>query len=178
MKTTGWRLAIAALAMICVADVGAAGEIIVRPSHYRGWKTLEMSNRLVQLQVAPQIGGRVIQFALGNYEYFFVNPELSGKEPPPSGLGSAGEWLNYGGEKLWPAPQGWDNAQQWPGPPAAVLDGSPHEGQIKSAADGRRVIRLQSPKDPRTGIQFSRTLEIHEGSTCVNFAAEMLNIDT
>jgi hypothetical protein len=178
MKTTGWRLAIAALAMICVADVGAAGEIIVRPSHYRGWKTLEMSNRLVQLQVAPQIGGRVIQFALGNYEYFFVNPELSGKEPPPSGLGSAGEWLNYGGEKLWPAPQGWDNAQQWPGPPDAVLDGSPHEGQIKSAADGRRVIRLQSPKDPRTGIQFSRTLEIHEGSTCVNFAAEMLNIDT
>ena len=31
-------------------------------------------------------------------------------------------WKNYGGAKTWPAPQGWDGAGQWPGPPDPVLD--------------------------------------------------------
>jgi hypothetical protein len=32
--------------------------------------------------------------------------------------------------KMWPAPQGWDNQQQWPGPPDPVLDGGPYTAEI------------------------------------------------
>jgi hypothetical protein len=145
-------------------------------SDYRGWKTLALSNGLVELQVAPQIGGRVMRYRLGGFDFFWVNSQLAGKQPPESGLASDGGWLNYGGEKLWPAPQGWDNAQQWPGPPDAVLDGSPHEGATV-AKEGQAVIMLRSREDPRSGIRFSRTIRLFDGSTRVHIDATMTNID-
>jgi hypothetical protein len=37
-------------------------------------------------------------------DFFWVNWQLAGKQPPESGLASDGGWLNYGVEKLWPAP--------------------------------------------------------------------------
>ncbi len=37
----------------------------VDPSTYRGWKTLALRNELIEVQVAPAIGGRVIQLKLG-----------------------------------------------------------------------------------------------------------------
>ena len=84
-----------------------------------GWDTVCLSNRYVSLQIVPSIGGRVMAYGLGKENVLWVNPGLAGKAPPASGVGPAGEWLNYGGDKLWPAPQGWDNAEQWPGPPDA-----------------------------------------------------------
>ncbi len=149
-----------------------------KESTYRGWKTLELSNDLIEVQVAPDIGGRVIQYKLGDFEYFFVNDQLAGKVPPASGLGPDGEWLNYGGEKLWPAPQGWDNDQQWPGPPDAILDGSPHEGRIIAAGGDSPTVGLKSQKDPRSGIQFSRTIQVFDGTTRMHVDATMTNIDT
>ena len=58
----------------------------VRQSDYRGWKTLELSNGLVELQVVPQIGRRVIQYRLSEFDFFWVNSQLAGKQPPESGL--------------------------------------------------------------------------------------------
>ncbi len=148
------------------------------PSEYRGWKSLALSNGLVEVQVVPDIG-RVIQVKLGDFEYLWVNPQLAGKTPPPSGLAPDGGWLNYGGDKLWPAPQGWDNDQQWPGPPDAVLDGSPHHGRIVSekAAD-MATVELISRPDPRSGIQFKRWIRVYDHEAGVSFDSSMVNIDT
>ncbi len=163
---------------VCFCCVASSDAQTARTTNYRGWKAIELSNGLVEVQVVPDIGGRVIQYKLGDFEYFFVNGELAGKQPPPTGLGPDGEWLNYGGEKLWPAPQGWDNKNQWPGPPDAVLDGSPHHAVILDKSEHSAAVRLTSRKDARSGIQFSRTLRVFPDSSRIGIEARMTNIDT
>ena len=64
-------------------------------------------------------------YDLGDYSYLFVDPELAGKlftAAENQGHGELADWKNYGGAKTWPAPQGWDGHDQWPGPPDAILD--------------------------------------------------------
>ena len=102
------------------------GKASIGDSTYRGWKALTSGNGLIEIHVVPDVGGRVIQFRLGKKDFLWVNPNLHGKTSPQTGLAPDGSWLNYGGDKIWPAPQGWDNDQQWPGPPDAVLDGQPY----------------------------------------------------
>ena len=151
------------------------GAPVVAEASYRGWRSLRLSNGLIELHVVPEIGGRVMQFRLGEKEFLWVNSRLEGALPPPGGLGSDGAWLNYGGDKLWPAPQGWDDETQWPGPPDAVLDGSPYRVEV-----GREdaSIRLESGDDPRSGIGFSRVIRMQEGAARVTFDATMRNVDT
>lgn len=155
-----------------------AGKAAVDASAYRGWKTLALHNGLIKLQILPEIGGRIIQFTLGDKEFLWVNPQLAGKMPSPEGVGSGNSWLNFGGDKLWPAPQGWDNDQQWPGPPDGVLDGQPYTMELLPAQSGQAAVRLTSRPDPRSGIQFKRTISVEEGSSHVAFEATMTNIDT
>ena len=151
---------------------------VAQRSTYRGWDTLELTNGLVEVQVVPEIGGRVIQVKLDNYEYLFVNDELAGCSPPASGVGPEGEWLNYGGEKLWPAPQGRDSPDKWNGPPDPILDGSPHAGTIVQAKGDPAVVRLVSRNDPRSGICFSREIQMFADSSRVHVEATMTNVDS
>jgi hypothetical protein len=137
------------------------------------WDSVDLKNDLIEVQAVPEIGGRVIQYKLGDYGFFWVNKQLAGKEPPVSRLGPNGEWLNYGGDKLWPAPQGWDNENQWPGPPDPVLDGGPYTAEVKEDA-----VKLTSTKDKRSGIQFSRVLKVFDDTTRVSVDVTMKNIDT
>jgi len=163
----------ATLAALPVVAAEHHGEV-PRPVNYRGWKAYVLENELVRLHVVPDIGGRVIQYALGDKEFFWINPALAGKTSPKTGLDPKGGWLNYGGDKLWPAPQGWDNDTQWPGPPDAVLDGQPYHAKIERAPPG---IWLTSRDDPRSGIRFRRRIRIHPRSTRVSVEATMTNVD-
>ena len=163
------------LAVPTPAADGGGGQILCRASAYRGWKSLTFAGNGVELQIVPEIGGRVVQFTLGGKEFLWVNPELAGRSPPPSGLAPDGGWLNYGGDKLWPAPQGWDNDSQWPGPPDAVLDGQPYRAEM---LDGGAALRLTSRDDPRSGIRFSRTIRPLPGRSGVRFEATMTNVDS
>ena len=77
------------------------------------------------LVAVPDIGGRVMAYDLGDYAYLYVDPDLAGRLFTPEenqGDGSLAAWKNYGGDKTWPSPQGWDTEQQWHGPPDPVLD--------------------------------------------------------
>lgn len=133
-----------------------------------------MDNDVIQLQVVPEIGGRVLQYKLGDYGFFPVNSELYDNKPPVTGLAPDDAWFNYGGDKLWLAPQGWDHDQQWPGPPDAVHDDQPFVMETL----GPKEIRLTSRKDQRSGVQPSRVIKLYEGSSRVDIAATMNNIDT
>jgi hypothetical protein len=165
----GWRF---------VRGDDSSGPITLSQADYRGWAAHRMANEFISLHVVPEIGGRVMQFQLGKKEFLWVNPQLAGKMPPASGLAADGAWLNYGGDKLWPAPQGWDNEEQWPGPPDAVLDGQPYEYEPVKTQDGEVAVRLTSGRDRRSGIQFSRTIRMESNSTRVAFTATMKNVDT
>jgi hypothetical protein len=121
-----FALCIATVALTPIANAADVLACTLAGSSYHGWKSHRLNNGLIALQIVPQIGGRIVQFTLGKKEFLWVNPQLAGRLAPPSGLAPDRSWLNYGGDKLWPAPQGWDNASQWPGPPGAVLDGQPY----------------------------------------------------
>jgi len=148
------------------------------PRDTQTWNSVYLQNDCIRLQVVPECGGRIMQYSLGEHDFFWNNDTLINVKPPATGLGSNGQWLNYGGEKLWPAPQGWDNDEQWPGPPDAVLDGQPYTLEKLRGKRGEAAIRLTGRKDQRSGIQFSRVVRVFEGGTRVNFEATMKNIDT
>jgi hypothetical protein len=157
--------------LVCTAFVHSAD---LAKSKYQGWQTYRLSNGIVSLEVAPDLGGRLIQYSLGPHHFLWTNPDLAGQTPPASGLGPGGTFLNWGGDKLWPAPQGWDGPNQWPGPPDAVLDGSPYHAAPLAGA----VLRMTSQKDARSGIRFSRVVTLENGSSILHVHATMENIDT
>ena len=47
-----------------------------------------------------------MQVAFGEHPYLFVNPRLKGKNFPPTEGATPGHWHNYGGDKIWPLPEG------------------------------------------------------------------------
>ena len=133
---------------------------------------------MIEVQIVPDLGGRIVQLKLDDFEYLWVNDQLAGKPPTPNGLGLDGGWLNYGGSKIWPAPQGWGRDDRWPGPPDAVLDGSPHVGSILAPEGGWASVQVISQRDNRSGIQFTRTIKICDSAARVSIDCKMENIDT
>ena len=73
------RRLLAAVTLTAVAWVAGCHTQTVQPVVYKGWDVYVMKNDFVQLHVVPEIGGRVIQYALGEKEFFWVNPALIGK---------------------------------------------------------------------------------------------------
>ena len=137
---------------------------------YNGWSVQTLNNEWLTLQVVPQLGGRLIQLALGDYPFLFVNPALADYEPDETRLGANGAWLNYGGEKIWPAPQGWNSPELWPGPPDPVLDGGAYAFE-----KGGRSLTLTSPYDQHTGLHISRTVTLSEDAAEIKIRVEFKN---
>ena len=134
---------------------------------YLGWQALRLDNGLVSALVVPEIGGRLLQFTLGEHPFLFVNEQLAGLRFTPAehqGDGSLLSWKNYGGDKTWPAPQGWDGAGQWPGPPDKVLDSGPYSAACQQTATGASVT-LRSNADARTGLRIKRHLSMTAASS-------------
>ena len=175
MLCCGLTLALLAPAMHNACAGPAACK--VEKTTFKGWRVFKLSNGLATLFVAPRIGGRVIQFQLADHPFFFVNNDLAGKVfPAEENGGGKGGWKNYGGSKLWPAPQGWQSDDQWPGPPDPVLDGGEFTGEVTKNSPGHVAVTVTSPPDARTGIQFSRTVNLFAGGTRVRLDCAMKNI--
>ena len=143
---------------------------------YRGWKVFRLTNGLVTLTIAPEIGGRAIQYELGAHAYFFVNPELAGKVLPRQQNDRGGDWANYGGDKDWLGPQGFDTTQQWAGPPDYNIDGSPYSAEVMSNNADEVAVRVTSLPDDRSGLQLSRVYRLGRGSTRVRVEHSMKNV--
>jgi len=142
----------------------------VQPADYKGWQAQQISNRWVQLTVVPQNGGRLMQVVFAGHAYLFVNPKYAGKYLPPS----SGEWFNYGGDKIWLLPEGNDDEQHWAGGSDAI-DDSPFS--FRKVSEGQQCeIELTGPADPRTGVQFVRTIRLEADSPRIYFRANMKNI--
>lgn len=128
----------------------------MEPVTFEGWKAEDLFNDWVRLTVVPQLGGRLMQVKFGEHEYLFVNPRYKGHYVPPSDSGR--EWINYGGDKLWPMPEGHGEGY-WPGPVSDFLDDGEYKLSIVSQADPC-TLRLEGPPDPATGLQYSREISI------------------
>jgi len=142
----------------------------VEPADYKGWHVQKLSNRWVELMVLPQNGGRLIQVTFAGHPYLFVNPKYEGKYLPPS----ESQWFNYGGDKIWLLPEGNDDEQHWVGN-SDLIDDGPYA--FRKVSEGEHCeIELTGPADPRTGIQFQRTIGIDADSPRIHFRATMKNI--
>jgi hypothetical protein len=170
---------IAMFVLLMVAGCSSSAvKIRELPASAPSWKGACLDNGIVSMCIVPGIGGRVLQYRLGDYGFFWVNPLLEGREPPESRVGPGNVWLNYGGDKLWISPQGWNGAHQWSGPPDAVLDGGAYRMEVARHDDKAVSVKLTSQKDERSGVQLSRIIRMFEGTTRVSIDASMKNIDS
>lgn len=142
----------------------------VEAVNYRGWQAQQLSNRWVQLVIVPQNGGRLMQVTFGGHPYLFVNPKYAGKYLPPT----AGQWFNYGGDKLWLLPEGNDDEQHWVGDSDVIDDGL---YTFRKLSEGERCeVELTGAADPQTGVQFQRTIRLDADSPRIHFHANMKNV--
>jgi Domain of unknown function (DUF4380) len=148
----------------------------IEQTKYDGWSAFRLSNGLINLYIAPEIGGRAIQLEIGGRGLFFVNPSLAGKVLPETQNNLKTGWANYGGDKVWPAPEGWMSDDEWSSIPYYTLDGSPFASQIVKDTPAEVALRVTSPPDPRTGVQFSRIFRVDAGDTRITVEQVMRNI--
>jgi hypothetical protein len=105
--------------------------VIVRFVEYKGWKNaVEIVNADCRVVVVPEIG-RIMHYGFADGEnLLWENPELAGRRLPAVVFGSerkSHEWMNFGGDKVWPLEQGlWPavNGAGWP--PDPWFDGAEH----------------------------------------------------
>ena len=141
---------------------------------FDGWQAEQISNRWLRLTVVPQLGGRLMQVEFGGHPYLFVNPRYKGQYIPPSDPAAQSGWINYGGDKIWPLPEGTQDERQWAGPVSGPLDDGVYKLTIVSQDTGC-ALRLSGPPDPQTGIQYSREIRLGDDSPEIAFHAEMKN---
>jgi hypothetical protein len=147
---------------------------LVVPTDYRGWKATRLSNQWISLVFVPALGGRLMQASFGGHEYLFVNPRYYGQYFPPSEGAAKGKWFNYGGDKIWPLPEGNQDESHW-----IVASDQLDDGiyQLRDISEGDRcAVRLEGPPDQRTGLQYSREISIDSDSPRISFHAIMKNI--
>lgn len=133
-----------------------------------------MANAWVKLTIVPRLGGRLIQVSFGDHDYLFVNQPLKGQSFSPEESAAQKRWFNYGGDKIWPMPEGSGDEQHWPGAEGAVLDSGVFTAQVLSKGETCSV-RLTGPPDPFIGQQYIRDISIGAGSPAISFHAVMKN---
>ncbi len=140
--------------------------VSIAPVSYHGWAgCYRIANAHAEAIVVPAIG-RVMQFRLLGDEagVFWENRALDGQVHPPASK----EWVNYGGDKCWPAPQSaWPSMQGHPWPPPAAFDGQP-----TVAVAGENSVTLTSAIDAGYGIQVIRHIELVPGEPVLRIHSE------
>jgi hypothetical protein len=148
----------------------------IESTDFRGWHAQQLSNDWVKLTIVPQLGGRLMQVSFAGHNYLFINPHFAGKYIPPADV-PAGHWINYGGDKIWPMPEGNEDENHWPGPISDNLDDGDYSFKVLHTAP-ECVVHLEGPADPRTGLQYSRDISIGTDSPEITFHAVMKNAST
>ena len=146
----------------------AQAAVTVKTVMYNGWKgAVQMSNGTVEVVVVPQIG-RIMRYGFaGGPNVLWNNAALAGKT---TDLASAGkDWNNYGGDKLWPAPQ-----DRWGWPPDRTLDSAPQT--IQKLPNGHLLLTGQASK--ALGIQFRREIALEATGTAVTLTNTLVNTGT
>lgn len=137
--------------------------VTVERVDYHGWSgCYRMSNGFAELIYVPQVG-RIMRYAeKGGQNVLWENGRLAGKSMPQ---GENPQWFNYGGDKLWPAPQ-----SLWNWPPDPILDGTAYDVVVIGSA-----IVISGKSSPKSGVQFRRRISMASNGTGVQIENWMTN---
>jgi hypothetical protein len=101
---------------------------------YGGWpKCIRLANKTVELIATTDVGPRLIRFG------FIGGPNLF-RETPDVGKTGGDAWRNYGGHRLWHAPE------------IKPRTYAPDNGPIEHQWDGQ-MLKLIQPTEAPTGVQ-------------------------
>ena len=148
-----------------MASSGAEARVTIEQIEYHGWHgAYRMSNGTVDLVIVPRIG-RIMRYGfVGGPNVLWENPDLRGSVPDPKT--PSADWINYGGDKLWNAPQ-----EQWDWPPDPVLDRGAYA--VTLLPGGR--IRLTGQASPKSGLRFHREITLSVQGTAVTLRNTLTN---
>lgn len=151
--------------MLLATSLRAEASVTIKKIDYHGWKDAYLlTNKMVELVFVPQIG-RIMRYGyIGGKNMLYENSELHGKVPDPANLGK--DWVNYGGDKLWPAPQ-----SRWGWPPDPTLDRGAQTASISS--DKRLIVTGQLSKT--MSLQFRREITLASSGTGVTIRNILVN---
>lgn len=168
----GWAVMLA----VMVLPLMTMGAVIEENVNYKGWKCVVLKNESTTVIVAPELSGRIIQYQTAGHDWLWVNESLAGKVLPASEEKGLETWNNYGGDKVWPGPQGWDRKDQWPGPGDPVID-APYRYEIVAGKGQEVKLRLiGSDQGGWAGVQFFRELALKDGSSKLSELHTMKNV--
>lgn len=162
-----WVSLIARVAVIVpmLASGAAQARVTVGKTDYHGWTSAyRLSNGTVELVIVPQIG-RIMRYGfVGGPNVLWENAGLLGKLPDPQITPT--DWMNFGGDKLWNAPQ---SRSGWP--PDPVLDRG--ECAVTVLPGGR--ITMTGRISPKFGIRFRREITLSGNGTAVTLKNTLTN---
>jgi hypothetical protein len=163
-------------------DTGAAGAarpggtgVRVRREDAGAYEVVRLDTGVLRISAVPALGGRILSARFAGHEFLHRNHELLGEDlRPRAGVtpgphdGPMAAWLNWGGDKTWPAPQGWGGPGEWAGPPDPVLDSGAYDlvvdpGTGPAGAPGSGGFTMTSGADPRTGLRLTRRVGARAG---------------
>lgn len=121
-----------------------------------------MANGTVELVYVPQIG-RVMRYAkIGAANILWENKKFEGKTASAM---KKGDWANFGGDKLWPAPQ-----SLWHWPPDPILDGAPYQVEVRE-----KSLKITGLSSAKSGVKFDRQIRMDPSGTVVHIVNRMTN---
>ncbi len=136
--------------------------------NFRGWTNAHhLQNDTVEVTAVPEIGGRVMHYGfVGGSNIVREVPSMFGVIQP---LSPNWQYVNYGGCKLWAAPQ-----SAFPGnwPPNAYWE----NGRNRATAFGPLRMQLSGPREPGSLMQFTRSISLAPTGSVVTLDHLMENV--
>ncbi len=124
---------------------------------YEGWDAVRLANGDAELVVTTSVGPRIIHYGLmGGPNAFHVIPETRGQS-------GGGEWVPYGGHRLWIAPEAM--------PRSYFPDTGPYGTPVM---DGDTLV-LASPAESTTGIQKTMRVTLAPSGSAVSVTHTLTN---
>jgi len=152
--------------------VSSRPEVLLNQTFF-GWESVAVHNDLVRLDIVPDLGGKIMGYEFQGSQIIWHDQSIEGRVDQDQGYGRGGNWVNPGGAKVWPAPQG-QGEGQWPGPPDDVLDSGIYTCTIENNAV--TVISPEDDAEGRSGLRYTHTYSLVPDSTIVNLDLTMTNI--
>jgi hypothetical protein len=147
----------AAVAIVLMAAASAGTAVKIEKTAYQGWPNCyKVSNGIVEFIATTDVGPRIISYSfVGGTNVFFVREDFAGQT-------GGTEWKNYGGHRIWHAPE--DKVRSY------EPDNSPIAAKVIENG-----LVLTMPVEKLSGIQKEIEITLAPASTEVHVVHRLKN---